>query len=81
MDVRVLIDGRVVWVKSHVLGRWERPLRKQKKEENMQRKMGRMESFVIAVSNVSFFLFSKTLCLVCVWCLGCSSSFSVLKPF
>lgn len=30
MDVRLLIDGRVVWVKSHVLGRWERPLRKKK---------------------------------------------------
>lgn len=43
MDVRLLIDGRVVWVKSHVLGRWERPLKKKKREANMERKMGRME--------------------------------------
>lgn len=41
MDVRLLIDGGVVWVKSRVLGRWERPLRK-KMEANMERKTGRM---------------------------------------
>lgn len=42
MGVRLLIDGRVVWVKSHVLGRWEMPLRR-KREANMEREMGRME--------------------------------------
>lgn len=65
MDVRLLIDGRVVWVKSHVLGRWERPLR-EKKEANMERKMGRMESFVVTVSKVSSFSFFQRLSFLCV---------------
>lgn len=42
MGVRLLIDGKGVWDKSHALGRCERPLRK-KRGANMERKMGRME--------------------------------------
>lgn len=55
-------------LKVMYLGRWERPLRK-KKEANVERKMGRMESFVVAVSKVSFLpVFKDPLSCVCdVW--------------
>lgn len=57
MHVRLLIEGRVVWVKSHVHGKVGKAMRKKKKESNAERKMGRMESFVVAVFKVSFLLF------------------------
>lgn len=52
IHVRLLIDGRVVWVKSHVLGKVGKATDKKKKEANVERKMDRMESFVAAVSKV-----------------------------
>lgn len=69
MHVGLLIDGRVVWVKSHVLGKVGKATEK-KKEANVERKMGRMELFVVAVSKVWVFppVFKDSLSCVCdVW--------------
>lgn len=66
MHVRLLIDGRVVWVKSHVLGKVREATEKKKKEANVERKMGRMESFVVAVSKLSFFTCFQRSFVLCV---------------
>lgn len=53
MHVSLLEVGRVIWVKSHVLGKVERPLR-IKKEANMESKVGKMKLFIVIISRASF---------------------------
>lgn len=43
MDVRLLIDGRVVWVKKSCTWEVGKVAEEKKKEANMERKTGRME--------------------------------------
>lgn len=81
MGVKLLIDGRGVWVKSQVLGRWERPLRRK-----MGSKYGKgdgQNGVICGCCPQGFFFsfFKDSLPSVCVGCLGCSGSFSGLKPF
>lgn len=67
-----MIDRKVVWVKSHVLGKVAKATekkKKKKKEANVEKKMGRMESFAVTFSKVYFFpVFKDSLSCVCdVW--------------
>lgn len=65
MDVRLLIDGRVVWVKSHVLGRWERPLRKKKGKQIWKGRWAEWNNLLL-LSLMFLFSFFQRLSALCV---------------
>ena len=65
MHVRLLIDGRVVWVKSHVLGKVGKATEKKRKQM-WNGRWAEWSNLWLLSLRFLFSLFSKTLCLVCV---------------
>lgn len=66
MHVRLLIDGRVVWVKSHVLGKVREATEKKKRKQMWKGRWAEWSHLWLLSLRFLFYLFSKILCLVCV---------------